>query len=268
MADEYEPEDDEERHEFIDGMLEDADQYEGSITNPVYKTSVGTTLKQFEPSMTEYFVAIGKLPGRQWEKPDRDDRISNEKEYRQAVEAAGLEVPEIVGEYQEYLEVETIDGDPLPEYLNKTSTEDAQAIGRRLGESLHNLHENGYAIVDLRANNIIVSDDGPLVSIDHEYATDDATDWEKDMDLITLISSARQTENDSYGAFRDGFEEGYGDYISATADILASSTSAIHAAALEHSPTRFGRGIYNSATDLSSRMIDGLDSKLEGYIER
>lgn len=255
MADEYQQTEVDRRY-FIEEALEESEELGDSLTNRVGKTYVGTVLKRFEKRpKTSYLTAIGKkLFGHSYDRDTNEDRIENEKNYRDAVEDAGLYTPKILGEFEEYMEFERIDGDPLPEYLSRADKDEVREIGEYLGNSLHTLHDNDYAITDLRISNILVLDDGSFASIDHEYATDHATNGEKELDHLTLISSSRQLEPDIYQTFRNGFEDGYGKDVDRLADFSSCLSSPVHALLLEHDLHRTWNAMRNASPNLGHRI--------------
>lgn len=251
MDDEYE----QSQREFISQAMDDSDELEGSLTNEVTETYTGTIMKRFEDRpKTAYFQAVGKLLGGKLEYETREDRIQNERDYREVAEKAGLYTPDILGQHEEFVEFERVDGETLPDYLNETDPDDARDVGEKLGESLKVVHDEDYAVTDLRINNIIVQDDGQLASVDHEYATDEATSWDKQLDILTLVSSARQVDEDSYEAFRDGFEDGYEDTVNTSIDLMTSASAPLHASMLERDKERTTNALKNTYQDLSDRI--------------
>lgn len=229
---------DEERQYFLEQAMDESEPMDdSSLTNTIGETYVGTVLKRFSRhglrpgrSKTPYMAAIGKkLFGGRYEVESAEERIENEKTYRERLNEAGFDTPEIVGEYREYLEFERIDATSIREYLSHTDEDETKRIGEYIGNALRTLHDDDYAITDFRISNILVEDDGTLVTVDHEYATDHATDAEKNLDLMTLISSARQFDPEIYHSFRDGFEDGYGEPVDRKVDIMSAFSSRGHA---------------------------------------
>ncbi|MCJ7428758.1 MAG: hypothetical protein MUP66_00025 [Candidatus Nanohaloarchaeota archaeon QJJ-5] len=247
---------------FIEDAMEESDELGGSLTNEVRETYTGTIMKRFEDRpKTAYFQALGKLLGGKVEYETRDDRIENERAYREIAEKAGLYTPDILGQHEEYVEFERVDGDTLPDYLNDADSDEAYEIGERLGESLRVVHDEDYAVTDLRINNIIVTDEDQLASVDHEYATDEATGWDKQLDILTLISSARQVDDTAYESFREGFEHGYDESVDTSVDIMTSATAPLHASLLERDTDRTGNALRNTVQDLGDRLHEYLPDR-------
>lgn len=247
MVAEHQDSEEEERKYFLDAAIEESEgMEESSLTNDIGKTYVGTVLKKFSKNAkTPYMTAIGKkLFGGKYEVENVEDRIENEKAYREEVKKAGLYTPDIIGEHEEYMEFERIDGTSLREYVSNADEEETRRIGEYIDEALRTLHDDNYAITDFRISNIIVQEDGTLASVDHEYATDHATNAEKTLDVMTLISSARQLDPDVYQSFRDGFD-GYQEHIDEKADIISAFSAPGHAALMEHDTHRAVNAVKN-----------------------
>lgn len=211
---------------------------DGSLTNELVVTQVGTVLKKFSkrPGMS-YVQAAGRIPSLNLERQDQQDRIENEEKFRGFISDYDIEVPDILGISDEYVEFERLEGDDLNDYINE-NPEEAQEYGREVGEFLNYVHGEEGAITDLRVNNFMVQESGELAFLDSEYFVEDANRWEKEMDLITLVSSLKQVDPEPYGSFREGFEEEYDGRTDRFADTVSSVTSQVHARGLERDPER------------------------------
>lgn len=87
-------------------------------------------------------------------------------------------------------------------FLDQSSEEESVSFGEDIKEFLKDTHDKDIALKDARLSNFIV-DENKVYSIDHEYASLEAGKVFKILDELTVISSARQTEN--YHSFRKGF---------------------------------------------------------------
>lgn len=243
------------RRQFIEDAMAVSEPLDDSLTNTVGETEVGTVLKKFERNkVTPRLVGRGKqifggtyMFGGVYEIEGREERIENERMYRDVAEDAGLYAPKILGEYEEYMEFERIDGTPLREYVTRSDADEVAQIGEYLGQSMRNLHENEYAITDFRMSNVFVQENGSLAFVDYEYATDNATNGEKELDQLTLLSSARQLDAETWQPFREGFESGYGEDIGAFVDASTNITSFLHATILERDRHRATNAMRNSS---------------------
>lgn len=211
---------------------------DGSLTNKLVRTQVGTVLKEFseKPGMS-YVQALGRVPGLNFERQDQEDRIENEKNFREFISDYDIDVPDILGDEGNYVEFERLDGEDLNDYINRNPGE-AEHYGGEVGEFLNYVHRNNSAVTDLRVNNFMVQDSSDLAFLDAEYFVDDANLWEREMDIITLVSSLKQVDSEPYKSFREGFEEEYNGWADPFADAASSVTSQIHAKYLEKDQER------------------------------
>ncbi|MFB6203039.1 MAG: hypothetical protein ABEK01_00960 [Candidatus Nanohaloarchaea archaeon] len=242
--------------EYVEQVMESdhSEPLDGSLTNELVETPVDTVLKKYSkrPKMA-YVQAAGRIPARKLEYQNIEDRIENERSFREFIDRELIDVPEILGSEQQYVEFEKVEGEDLHTYLNSASDEQAERAGREVGEFLDYLHGRDGAITDLRINNFMVQPDGSMAFVDAEYFAEDASDWEKTMDLITMVSSARQVKPGSYSSFRSGFEDSYGD-PGAFTDLAATLTSHLHAAGLETDVERTLRASYNAGAQTADRL--------------
>jgi len=224
---------------------------EGSLTNDLVETQVGTVLKRFNsrPSMA-YIQMLGRVPAGKLDFQDRDSRVENEEEFREFISDYDVEMPEIIGSADGFVEYERVDGQDLNTYLNDAEQEEAVEIGEQVGEFLDYIHERGGAITDLRINNFMIDYEGDLNFVDAEYFSSEATDWEKQMDIITLVSSLRQVDEEAYRNFRRGFEEKYGEEVKSYASGISSVTSLAHSGLIEREQDR----VSNAASSISNDM--------------
>lgn len=234
--------------EFVEEAMnsEEAEPMDGSLTNELAMSQVGTVLKEFSsrPKMA-YVQMLGRVPARKLEYQDQENRIENERNFREFSQDTDVYTPEIIGTEDEYVEFETVDGLDMNTYLNEASENEAQEAGELVGEFLDDIHNKGGAITDLRINNFMMQENGEMAFVDAEYFTDEASDWEKKMDLITMTSSVKQVKPEAYESFREGFENSYGKDIDIYTDAISSVTSPGHAAILEKDLERTSNSLTN-----------------------
>lgn len=240
---------------FVEAEMQsdEAAPLNGSLTNDLVETQVGTVLKRFSkrPKMA-YVQMAGRTLSGKIEFQDRESRVENEERFREFISDYDVEMPEVLGVSDEYVEFERVDGIDMNTYLNQADEEEAEEMGTRVGEFLNYVHENDGAITDLRINNFMIDYNGDLNFVDAEYFSEDATDWEKRMDLITMVSSLKQVDGESYSSFREGFQNRYkGDLDSYTGGI-SSATSPIHAVFLERDSERIKNAAGNIRDDMKS----------------
>lgn len=224
----------------------EAETLEGSLTNEVAISPVGTVIKEFShrPTMA-YVQMLGRIPAGKLEYQDWESRVENERTFREFAEDIDVRLPEILGSEENYVEFERIDGADLNTYLNNASKGEAYGAGHLVGDFVKDIHDRGGALTDLRINNFLMDEDSELGFVDAEYFSEDATNWEQKMDMITMVSSAKQVESDAYKPFREGFEKQYGQDIDIYESAISSITAPGHASMLERDSQRLRNAISN-----------------------
>lgn len=227
----------------------------GGMTNEI-KARGDDVIKQFERSKTQLFTALGRVPSGQAEVPRVESRIENEKKFRkiysELADDLPVHLPDIKEEEGNRILVERVQGKPLNKFLNSSSSASKQReLGRKVGEFVRFVHDHGISITDFRINNLIVRPDGDLALVDVEYANiKGASGYEKSfMDLITMVSSARQVDPEAYRNFMDGFKQQYGE-VGVLQKAIAAVTSKAHAAGLEKDRNRTTNAVKNTANSL------------------
>lgn len=250
-------EEDQSSREFVREAMDhdDSEPLDGSLTNELAESHVGTVIKEFSSRPKMAFVQMfGRAPSGNIEYQDQQSRIQNEKEFREYAENTDVRVPDILGVEDEYVEFERVDGVDMNTYLNMASVDEAEEAGELVGNFLSDIHDMGGAITDLRINNFMMDyEEGGLAFVDGEYFSSDASDWEQRMDMITMASSAKQVDPEAYESFRDGFEETYGDDIDVYTEAVSSVTAPGHAGVLERESERVGNAVRNSYEDAKNR---------------
>ena len=238
--------------DFVEAEMSspEAEGLGGSLTNELVETQAGTVLKQFcaRPKMA-YVQMLGRIPSFNLEYQDQQSRIRNEETFRGYTEEMDIEVPDILGVQDEYVEFQTLDGTDMNTYLNQASDDEAYEAGELVGNFLAELHGKDVAFTDLRVNNFMMNERG-LGFVDGEYFSEDASEWEKKMDMITMISSVKQVESEAYKSFRHGFEREYGEEIDVYEDAISTFTSPIHAKILERDTERYENAKANVRNNL------------------
>lgn len=226
-----------------------SESLDGSLTNELVETDGGTVVKKFSsrPKMA-YVQMLGRIPSGKFEFQDRASRIENERIFRNYMEDMDVYIPDILRVEDNFVEFEKVEGEDMNTYLNQASPSEAYEAGKLAGDFLYQLHDEDAAITDLRINNFMMRDIGGLAFVDAEYFSEDATDWEKQMDFITLASSAKQVEPEAYKGFREGFQESYGD-IRLSSDMISSITAPGHAVLLEQDKDRLRNSAGNIRDD-------------------
>ena len=217
---------------------EESTGLEGSLTNKIVETGVGTVLKEFSrrPGMS-YVQAAGRIPGLKLERQDQQDRIDNEQKFRDFISDYQIDVPDILGVEDNFVEFEALNGTDLNDYIDD-NPDRAEDLGAEVGDFLNYVHGNGGAVTDLRLNNFMVQSDESLAFLDAEYFVENANYWEKEMDLITLISSLKQVDREPYDEFQGGFEAQYDNWVDPLSEGASSVTSQVHANYIEKDEER------------------------------
>lgn len=138
----------------------------------------------------------------------RSDRIANEVAAKDLLPGIGIPTQTVLDRDDDRLILERVPGQDLRTYLAETDPAGCRAVGRRKGEELRTLHDNGYAYIDCRCGNTIVDGD-TLYTIDHELFDQDAAAQVQTLDVLTLLGTAKMLPSQQYQAFLDGFQEGY-----------------------------------------------------------
>ncbi|MFB6241592.1 MAG: hypothetical protein ABEJ36_02200 [Candidatus Nanosalina sp.] len=225
---------------------------QGSLTNDLVETQVGTVLKKFsEKPLMAYIQAIGRIPSGNLDYQDIEKRIDNHRNFQKFASDYDIDMPDVIGREDEFVEFERIDGKNMYSYLNRDCSKvEARKMGTRIGDFVDFIHENEGALTDFRINNFILQYSGDLAFVDAEYFSENATEWEKEMDLITMVSSLKQVDPDSYTSFMEGFRNEYNGEIDCYAEAASSATSLIHASILERDFSRLKNSSSNALLEI------------------
>gem|GEM_PF-4869570 len=77
-----------------------------------------------------------------------------------------------------------------------------------------------------------------LAFLDAEYFVEDANYWEKEMDMITLLSSLKQVDSEPYKQFQKGLETQYDNWVDPISEMASTVTSQVHANYIEEDEER------------------------------
>jgi len=142
----------------------------------------------------------------------RRRRIRNEVKISKLLGTEKVTTAEVINVSNNKIVFEKVPGVSGFTYLNNCTEDGAVKLGKDLKEFLEDTHDRDIALKDARLSNFIVDKDR-IYSIDHEYASLEAGKLFKILDELTVISSARQTEN--FHSFRKGFRpHRYAEFLS------------------------------------------------------
>lgn len=179
----------------------------------------------------------------------QEDRMQMEAAWPAIIEEyTDLRAPAVETAGADHLEFAEVDGENLKTYAETADPDALYDIAVEVGTAMNDLHTADYAFVDNPLNNYMVDPDGELWSIDHEYATDDATDADKALDVLTFLADAQHLSRDRYRSMRDGLVDGYGEDISYTIEAAATAAAPV-AAGLLHKDKEWA---LNAATNAMS----------------
>ncbi len=180
----------------------------------------------------------------------REDRMRMERRWTDILEDTPLYAPDITAYGDQHIEFEHVSGESMKQYAETAETTDVYEAAVTIGDAMQTLHSRGYALDDNLLNNYMIDENRNIWSIDHEYATDDAYESDKFLDMLTLLSDARHLPADRYNAVRNGIEEGYGEDIPLCADIGAGISSPFAAKLWAKNPEWTQNAVENTVSDL------------------
>lgn len=227
--------------EYFEGLKEDALENNAGLTNDVFFTEKGTVVKTYSrypfTSFLEFFTSLlnGKI-----NYISREERMSNEIKMKELINELGFGTAQVLKVGEESIEFKRVPGIDGFNFLKQASNTDSEEFGRKVGDFLYELHEKDVAMNDFRLSNIHVSDNLELYYLDHEYSKLEANSLMKEIDFLTLFSSARQTGN--FHPFLEGFKRSNSSlkYFPLTLSIFIFG---YHALLLERDKEKFVRGM-------------------------
>lgn len=134
-------------------------------------------------------------------------RVRNEIEAKMILGRMGIKVQRLISIDGDALILENIKGDNLNEFFKKQNDRHViEKMGFRKGLEIGKIHNHDCALVDNRITNTIVTEDLETYSIDHEFFIKNAKDFQKELDIITLMSTVPYNK---FEIFYKGFSRGY-----------------------------------------------------------
>lgn len=178
-------------------------------TNRVYETSEGTIIKVFSTHFFEaVFFGLADILHGKLNFPFRNERLQKEVDVKNSLSDKGYKVPEIIEVYPDALEMEKVKGESLAGLLREERMEESKELGNRTGELISGLHSDNFSLGDTTFENFYVLEE-EVFTIDHEYSSLNSDFFDKERDVIHILSDALEQESGKYKAFREGFEEAY-----------------------------------------------------------
>lgn len=226
--------------------------YDGGMSNRVWETEDGDVGKLMDPvPKTALFTAAGNRMYGDPGYPSLDDRMANEEDVAEDFEAlTWFDTPEVLETAGNALRMERMEGMMFKDWAVDADPRAVYRVGYRTGSDLRRYHEAGGALIDARTSNMKVDEGTPaapskpefleqdpsLAWMDFEYGTGDASETDRDLDMLTLVNSARHLDPERYGEFMEGVEDGYGVEVTDRIHAIANVTSKVHARYLEDRP--------------------------------
>jgi len=139
-----------------------------------------------------------------------NERIGNEIEGRKLLHNLNISVPEIFWHDDRELTIcmEMVRGKNFQEYCKSVDLNLIQDFSIKIGETLEKVHNAGYALVDCRSENFIISED-KLYVLDLEFFSKNGTTFQKKCDFATFYGSILSLNSEIYEIVKMGFNEGY-----------------------------------------------------------
>lgn len=138
-------------------------------------------------------------------------RMRNEIRAQRILKGLGINVPKVTLRRNLFL-ADYIDGLNMHDFLEKNhKIESIEKIAYLKGMEIGKLHKNGYALVDNKTSNTIITSDMEIYSIDHEFFCLDSKKFQRELDLITLFATIPSDISDEFWkSFCIGYKEAKG----------------------------------------------------------
>ncbi len=181
------------------------------ITNFVWEREDGKIVKNFSKYRWNIILLnIFKFFFMDFRPQGLRDGIEREVEAKDKLSKIGVKVPLITEKEEDYIVMEKLEGSDLESFLENSKPYRCFEKGLEKGSQLRKIHDNNFSLTDSRlSNSFVVGDD--LFSLDHELFEKKSSDIQKELDLISLQTSARFINKINYGSFIKGVKEGYGE---------------------------------------------------------
>lgn len=133
-------------------------------------------------------------------------RIRNEMKANNVLMSLGIKVPRTLSS-DEFVIFDIIDGLNMGEFLKiDQNIKTMRRIAYSKGVELAKVHNKGFAFIDNKAENTIITKDLELYSIDHEFFCFEAKEFQRELDFITLAATL---PSEKYEEFWKSFCLGY-----------------------------------------------------------
>lgn len=245
----------------------DAEGLEEGLTNDlahdgeVLIKSYNSTAENFKGlSFTPVFAFVANTLKGDPSWPYMEDRMDNEEEFKEEIQGLeNVKVPEVYGRRGDKIFYELIDGENAKATIEE-HPETGFIIGKKIGEALSEMTENGLYQTDSRPVNWMpvfegepsAESDPEICVVDQEYSSRDRGNL-LDIDAFMFNDGMHHFDFEDYRNIIEGFEEGYGEEIRLRNNILRSAISPFHAVLLEkdfgwmkNSLKNTGKGAYNA----------------------
>ncbi|MEF8880400.1 MAG: hypothetical protein V5A72_01045 [Candidatus Nanohaloarchaea archaeon] len=229
--------------ESIKNRIKDSNPVDNGWTNRVYETSEGTIIKVFSTHFFEalIFGSVDFLHGKS-NIPFRNERLEKEVEMKQTLEKKGYSVPVIIEVYSNALEMERIEGKSIANVIEELDLEEVRKLGEKTGDLVSSLHSEQISLGDATLENFYIDSD-KIYTIDHEYGSLNSDSFDKERDVVHILSDALEQETEKYQAFRKGFEKSYREF--ASAELIAATAFSIFTSLLAFQLQKLKRTLFN-----------------------
>lgn len=201
---------------------------EGGDTNKVFLNGSGNVVKKFSrfsaPSAT---VSLAYLVAGHPRFFTCENRMTSEERIREQ-EIEGLNFPKIVSSGEDFMVYEYIEGRSLKQ--KALNLEEAEDVGRELGELLNSLHSQEVFLTDLFLENFIDTGEG-LYHVDPEFAGFEDCPENRLMDLLSVLLTLKLLPPENYRKALKGFEQVCGE-VSLLQFSLANSVTILYSVCL------------------------------------
>lgn len=213
-------------------------------TNRVYRTKEGTVIKVFSNHMFEALIfGIADILHGKLNMPFKGERLQKEIEMKKSLKEKEYFVPEIIKVYSNALEMEEIEGYSLAELFKEEGPEQLDETGQKIGRLIARLHKQKFSLGDATFENFYINGD-QVYTIDHEYGSLNSDFFDRERDVIHILSDALEQEHGKYEAFREGFEKAFREFNST--ELISAISFSIFTSVLGLQPRRLKRTLLNA----------------------
>ena len=208
----------------IENLLEEAELVEGGVTNDVWATDNRIVKRYSRWSPHGILMKSAGFSRIENEDLGPTARIENEKTAEEYFNDKQIQAPEIV--YEDYLFAEElgqgfkpgyyavfekVDGTSFGESVEELDLDQTYEIARKIGSSLSEMHEEGFARRDSRGENLMyeLGKNPDLHWIDNEFFVDKASEFDKNLDISTVVGEAQTYPDLKTDAAIKGLNKGY-----------------------------------------------------------